>query len=94
MADQTNLSRRTFIRRFERETGMPPMRWVVNHRVLSARRLLETSDWAVERIAAATGFGTAANFRTVFRREVGKTPTEYRHAYRTDRPAASPASGG
>ncbi|WP_406631377.1 GlxA family transcriptional regulator [Amycolatopsis sp. WGS_07] len=92
MAEHANLSRRTFIRRFERETGMSPMRWVVNHRVLSARRLLETSDWAVERIAAATGFGTAANFRSVFRREVGATPTEYRRTYRTDRSAASPAS--
>lgn len=81
MADHANLSRRTFIRRFERETGMSPMRWVANHRVLGARRLLETSDWAVERIAAATGFGTAANFRAVFRREVGTTPTEYRRLH-------------
>ncbi|WP_406631379.1 hypothetical protein [Amycolatopsis sp. WGS_07] len=40
-----------------------------------------------ERIAA-TGFGTAANFR-----EVGMTSTEYRRTYRTDRSAASPASG-
>nr|WP_239062763.1 helix-turn-helix domain-containing protein [Streptomyces sp. SID13031] len=34
----------------------------------------------VERIAAATGFGSSANFRTHFRREVGTTPTAYRRS--------------
>ncbi|MCI2420212.1 helix-turn-helix domain-containing protein [Saccharopolyspora sp. K220] len=78
MAEHSNMPRRTFIRHFESETGMPPMRWVVLQRVLSARRLLEKSDWSVEKIAAVTGFGTAANFRSVFRREVGTTPSAYR----------------
>jgi transcriptional regulator GlxA family with amidase domain len=78
LAAHANLPRRTFIRHFESETGMPPMQWVTLQRVLSARRLLETSDWSIERIAATTGFGSATNFRTHFRREVGTTPTTYR----------------
>ncbi|MGI5507111.1 GlxA family transcriptional regulator [Lentzea sp. CA-135723] len=81
LAARGNLGRRTFIRHFERETGHPPMRWVTLQRVLSARRLLETSDWPVDRIAAATGFGTGSNFRAIFRREVGTTPTGYRKAH-------------
>lgn len=83
MADHSLLSRRTFIRRFVSETGLPPMHWVARQRVLGARRLLEASDWSVERIARATGFGTAANFRTVFRRETGVTPSAYRKAHST-----------
>ena len=78
LADHGNLPRRTFSLDFECETGIPPMRWVVLQRILSARRLLEESDWSVEVIAAATGFGTAANFRSAFRREVGTTPSTYR----------------
>nr|MCL7021285.1 helix-turn-helix domain-containing protein [Vibrio vulnificus] len=35
----------------------------------------------VERIAAASGFGTAGHFRAVFRREVGVTPSAYRAAH-------------
>lgn len=84
MADHSLLSRRTFIRRFVGETGMPPMQWVARQRLLRARRLLETSDWAVERIATETGFGTSANFRAVFRREVGLAPTAYRKARRAE----------
>jgi transcriptional regulator GlxA family with amidase domain len=81
MADHSLLPRRTFIRRFARETGMPPMQWVTLQRILRARRLLEASDWSVERIAEGTGFGTAANFRNIFRREVGMTPTAYRKSH-------------
>jgi transcriptional regulator GlxA family with amidase domain len=81
MAEHSSLPRRTFIRHFEHETGLSPMRWVTAHRILSARRLLESSDWTVERIAEATGFGTAANFRALFRREVGTTPTTYRRSH-------------
>ncbi|KAF4409191.1 GlxA family transcriptional regulator [Streptomyces lycii] len=93
MADHSLLSRRTLIRRFVRETGMPPMHWVARQRLLSARRLLETSDWSVERIAAAAGFGTAANFRTVFRRELGVTPTAYRKSHGPDGPAVTRPDG-
>lgn len=80
LAVHAGMPRRTFIRHFETETGLPPMQWVSLQRVLSARRLLETSDWSVDRIAAATGFGSSANFRTHFRREVGTTPTAYRRS--------------
>ncbi|MGW6717766.1 helix-turn-helix domain-containing protein [Streptomyces sp. NPDC054995] len=76
------MSRRTFIRRFGEETGMPPMRWLTLQRVLAARRLLETSDWSVERIAAASGLGTAANSRISFRRETGSLPSDYRRRHR------------
>lgn len=78
LADHSLLSRRTLIRRFVCETGLPPMQWVALQRILKARRLLEASDWSVEKVAAATGFGSAANFRSIFRREVGVTPTAYR----------------
>ncbi|MFJ5266051.1 GlxA family transcriptional regulator [Streptomyces sp. NPDC088387] len=92
MADHSVLSRRTFIRRFVRETGMPPMQWVALQRILMARRLLEGSDWSVERVAGASGFGTAANFRTIFRREVGMTPSAYRKSH-VESGSAMPRTG-
>ncbi|MFJ9624006.1 GlxA family transcriptional regulator [Streptomyces sp. NPDC101181] len=81
LARHAAMSRRTFIRRFGEETGMPPARWLTLQRVLVARRLLETSDWSVERIAAASGMGTAANFRISFRRETGSLPSDYRRKH-------------
>jgi transcriptional regulator GlxA family with amidase domain len=80
MADHSRLSRRTFIRHFTRETGLPPAHWLTQERLRTARRLLETSDWPVDRIARVTGFGTTSNFRTLFRRHLATTPTAYRKA--------------
>ncbi|WP_211717362.1 GlxA family transcriptional regulator [Nocardiopsis sp. MG754419] len=84
LAERSRMSRRTFIRHFTRETGMPPMRWVVRQRIVGARRLLETGDRSIERIAQETGFGTSANFRATFRREVGVSPSAYRTLRATD----------
>lgn len=58
------------------------MRWLTLQRILVARRLLETSDWSVDRIADAAGMGTAANFRVIFWRVTGSLPSDYRRAYR------------
>lgn len=81
LARHATMSRRTFIRRFGEETGMPPLRWLTLQRVLVARRLLETSDWSIERIATASGLGTATNFRASFRRETGSLPSDYRRRH-------------
>ncbi|ONI75112.1 hypothetical protein ALI144C_40905 [Actinosynnema sp. ALI-1.44] len=83
LARRSAMARRTFIRRFRDETGMPPMQWLTSQRVLAARRLLETSDWSVDRVAERTGMGTAANFRVLFRRETGLSPSEYRRLHRS-----------
>ena len=82
LARHAAMSRRTFIRRFSEETGLPPMRWLTLQRILVARRLLETSDWSVDRIAGAAGMGSAANFRVIFRRETGSLPSDYRRVHR------------
>ncbi|MFD6097773.1 GlxA family transcriptional regulator [Nocardiopsis flavescens] len=78
LAEHGRMSRRTLIRHFTRETGLPPMRWVTLRRITAARRLLESTDRTVEAIAAETGFGSPVNFRTIFRREVGVNPGAYR----------------
>ncbi|MCE7011041.1 helix-turn-helix domain-containing protein [Kibdelosporangium philippinense] len=82
LARRSAMARRTFIRRFGEETGMPPMRWLTLQRILLARRLLETTDWSVDRIAAQSGMGTGANFRVLFRRETGLAPSEYRRLHK------------
>jgi transcriptional regulator GlxA family with amidase domain len=84
LARRSTMTRRTFIRRFRDDTGMTPMRWLTLQRILLARRLLETSDRSVDRIADDTGMGTATNFRVIFRREVGVPPSTYRRLHRTN----------
>lgn len=82
---QACLSRRTLIRRFHDETGLPPMHWLLGARIDRARELLEASDVPAEVVARLSGLGTPANLRTLFKRHTGVPPSTYRSTFR--RPA-------
>ena len=82
LAGHAAMSVRTFTRRFREETGQSPHTWLAAQRVALARRLLETSDLPVERIATDAGFGTAASLRQHLRAAIGVSPGTYRRMYR------------
>jgi len=81
LAARANMSPRTFARRFRATHGTTPYRWLLLQRLLLARRLLETTDRPVERIAEHAGFGTAAALRVHFRRSVTTSPLAYRRLF-------------
>jgi transcriptional regulator GlxA family with amidase domain len=81
LARQVNMSERTFARKFLAETGTTPHKWINQHRVLEARRLLEESDLGVEQVAERVGFNSAVVLRDHFRRHVGLSPNEYRRRF-------------
>jgi transcriptional regulator GlxA family with amidase domain len=87
MAREACLSRRTLIRRFHDETGLPPMQWLLGARIDRARELLEASDAPMEVVARLSGLGTGANLRALFKRETGIPPSAYRSTFRRPAPA-------
>jgi transcriptional regulator GlxA family with amidase domain len=88
LAAHASMSVRTFTRRFRDETGLSPARWLAMQRVALARRLLETTDLPVERVAADAGFGTATSMRLHLHAAIGLSPLAYRRTYRGDDVAA------
>jgi AraC family transcriptional activator FtrA len=78
LARQAGMSRRTFQRRFKAGTGTTPGAWLVKARLARARQLLETSQLPLDDVAAAAGFGSPANLRHHFRRELKLSPSAYR----------------
>ena len=81
LAEQARMSRRSFIRQFQRATGATPARWVLEQRLNEARSLLETTDQSIERISDACGFGSATTFRQNFTSAFGVNPTAYRRQF-------------
>jgi transcriptional regulator GlxA family with amidase domain len=81
LADHARMSVRTFTRRFREETGMSPGQWLISQRVERARRLLESTDLPVDRIARESGFGTAAALRQQLHAVVGVSPMTYRRTF-------------
>ena len=82
LAGHARMSVRTFSRRFREEVGMTSGQWLTRQRVEHARRLLETTDLPVDRVAAESGFGTAASLRQHLATAIGVPPLAYRHTFR------------
>ncbi|MFA9444531.1 GlxA family transcriptional regulator [Egicoccus sp. AB-alg6-2] len=89
LAAHANMSERTFARRFKEATGTTPFRWLLTQRLQRAQELLETSDLDVDHVAFRAGFGTAANLREHFRRELRTTPSAYRRCFADTRRATA-----
>ncbi|MGA9873545.1 MAG: helix-turn-helix domain-containing protein, partial [Rhodococcus sp. (in: high G+C Gram-positive bacteria)] len=81
LAEQARMSRRSFIRQFQRATGATPARWVLEQRLNEARGLLETTNHSVEKIAESCGFGSAVTLRQNFTSAFGVNPTAYRKQF-------------
>ncbi|WP_197058902.1 transcriptional regulator FtrA [Enterobacter sp. Bisph1] len=78
LAQQTGMSPRTFLRRFEESTGTTPARWLLQARLRRAEELLIHSPMRIELIAAQSGFATAASLRHHFQQQRGVSPAAYR----------------
>lgn len=89
LAALTQYSRRSFDRRFRAVTGLSPLQWLLQQRILRAQRLLEDTDLTIDVVAARTGFTSGVSLRPHFRRQVGISPNDYRELYRGQ--SASPA---
>ena len=88
IARQAAMSTRTLSRHFRAQLGATPAAWLAHARVRRAQRLLETTDLAIEQVAAAAGFGSAAVMREHFGTVVGTNPLSYRKAFsKSDRSA-------
>ena len=81
LAQRMTMSERSFVRRFAAETGQTPAALVKKLRLEAACRWLETTDWPIKKIAAASGFGSVDALERITRNEKGVTPSELRAAF-------------
>lgn len=69
-----------FCRMFRAATDVTFTDYVSRLRIERAKTLLADAFVRVSEVAYATGFGSISQFNSVFRKHVGKTPTQYRSA--------------
>lgn len=81
LAERARMSRRSFTRRFRRETGTTVWTWLLQQRLTLAQRLLETSGHPMDHIAILAGFGSAVSLRLHFRQVLRTSPSAYRRTF-------------
>jgi AraC-like DNA-binding protein len=62
-------------------TGFAPWQFVLLRRVERAKNLLTTSRRAMSEIALECGFSSSQHFATVFKKQIGATPSVYRREW-------------
>ncbi|GGQ18712.1 GlxA family transcriptional regulator [Streptomyces roseolilacinus] len=81
LAARASVSPATLHRRFRAQLGTTPLAWLTRERLALACRLIERGEARFEVVARRSGLGTAANLRTLMRRETGLAPSAYRRRF-------------
>ncbi len=77
MADMFHMSNTYFSRVFKKIAGQSFKAYLTQCRIERAKALLETKEFNITEIAAATGFATIHYFSLVFKRVTGLSPSDY-----------------
>jgi transcriptional regulator GlxA family with amidase domain len=80
MALQLGLSRSRFAHLFREQTGLSFREALIELRLSKAITLL--ADWRcrIKEVASLCGYSSTASFTKAFRRQFGKSPSDYRHS--------------
>jgi LacI family transcriptional regulator len=87
--DEVPVSRRTLEYAFNRALGRSIHQEITRERIRLTQEMLATTDLALADIAARCGFSDRTRLSSIFHRETGVTPKDYRRSARRGRGAAS-----
>jgi AraC family transcriptional regulator of adaptative response / DNA-3-methyladenine glycosylase II len=78
LAGRLGVGARHLRRLFRRHIGATPKAIADNQRLLFAKRLVVETDLSITQAALAAGYGSLRRFNAVFRKHIGRTPSQLR----------------
>src|SRR5882724_6147466 len=81
IADQFNVTRRTFERRFKKATYITVAEYIQRVKIEAAKKQLEIGRKSITEVMIAVGYSDTQTFRDVFKRITDMTPVDYRNKY-------------
>lgn len=67
-----------FYRQFKEYCGQSPLQYILDIRLSTAKKMLETTNCSIQEIAHSVGYENALYFSRLFRKHTGFSPKEYR----------------
>lgn len=83
LASAATLSRSVFFDRFQKQTGMAPMEYLLSWRMALAKDMLRRREVGIKEIATRVGYGSASAFSVAFSNFTGLPPSQYGRAEQT-----------
>ena len=81
LAEQFFLTRRTFERRFKKNTTCTVLEYLQKVRIEASKKALEAGRKSVDEIMTDVGYFDSQTFRELFKKITGLTPVEYKDKY-------------
>ena len=78
IAEKLHFSRTWLSRKFHEETGIPLSDFIRIKKTEEAQRLLRYTDKSLREIRVYLGYSSQSHFQTVFKKQLGVTPMQYR----------------
>ena len=77
-AESLHISTNWFIHNFKQYAGMSPAQYNLSLRMVNAQSLLERTTYNIKEISEIVGYENPLYFSRVFKKEIGKSPAQYR----------------
>ena len=78
-ADEISASTRTLMRMFQKETGLSYRAWIQQMHIAHALSKISNGE-SIAQISRTLGYSNASAFSTMFKRHLGQTPQQFKHA--------------
>lgn len=78
IAEKLHFSRTWLSRKFHEETGIPLSDFIRIKKTEEAQRFLRYTDKSLREISVYLGYSSQSHFQTVFKKQLGVTPMQYR----------------
>ena len=86
-AESLHISTNWFIHNFKQYTGISPAQYILSLRMVNAQSLLERTTYNIKEISEIVGYENPLYFSRVFKKEIGKSPVQYRKERTTEETA-------
>lgn len=84
--ERYGISKYRLCREFSANFGQPPLRYLNEKRLRTAKEMLLTSDMNVQTISSIVDFDNVNHFINLFKKYVGTTPSVFRQTVQEDQP--------
>lgn len=77
----TNMSESNFNKLFREQTGISPIKYLINLRIKKAKKFLRNTEFSITDISMKCGFYSVSHFSSCFTNMVSISPTEYQNLF-------------